>query len=313
MLAAFAPIWMITALGWGTIRFGVLSRTTQQALAAFTFLVAIPAVLFTTLARTPLGGLPLRPLAAFALSTLAVGLLAYIVARRFLPGRNGDRVIAAMSAAYVNSGNLGIPVAVYVLRDISLITAVLVFQTMLVTPLIVGLLDADANGGQGRWRRIALLPLRTPVILGSLFGVLASASGWRPPEWALHSLELLGGAAVPAALFALGMSLHRDPAEPPAAQPDAEGPGRGVGVGVAVALKVLAQPLAAYLAGRFLFHLGPAELVAVTVVAGLPTAQNTFVYATEYRAGVAFSRDAILASSLLSMATLTAILTLAQS
>ncbi|GHJ49498.1 membrane protein [Catellatospora sp. TT07R-123] len=306
MLAAFAPIWMITALGWGTIRFGVLTRATQQALAAFTFLVAIPAVLFTTLAKTPLGGLPLRPLAAFALSTLAIGLLAYMLARRLLPGRNGDRVIAAMSAAYVNSGNLGIPVAVYVLRDVSLITAVLVFQTMLVTPLIVGLLDADANGGQGRWRRIALLPLRTPVILGSLFGVLASASGWHPPDWLLHPLELLGGAAVPAALFALGMSLHRDPAAPDA-EPVA-GAGRGAGVGVAVVLKVLAQPLAAYLAGRFLFHLGPAELVAVTVVAGLPTAQNTFVYATEYRAGADFSRDAILVSSLLSMATLTAIL-----
>lgn len=303
---------MITALGWGTIRFGVLTRATQQALAAFTFLVAIPAVLFTTLAKTPLGGLPLRPLAAFALSTLAVGLLGYGFARRFLPGRNGDRVITAMSAAYVNSGNLGIPVAVYVLRDVSLITAVLVFQTMLVTPLIVGLLDADANGGPGRWRRIALLPLRTPVILGSLFGVLASASGWRPPDWALHSLELLGGAAVPAALFALGMSLHRDAVEPTAELRDVAAPRRGAGVGVAVALKVLAQPLAAYLAGRFLFHLGPAELVAVTVVAGLPTAQNTFVYATEYRAGADFSRDAILVSSLLSMATLTAILALTQ-
>ncbi|WP_144118715.1 AEC family transporter [Catellatospora sichuanensis] len=342
MFAAFAPIWMITALGWGTMRFGVLTRATQQALANFTFVIAIPCVLFTSLVKVPLGDLPLRPLAAIAASTLLIGLSVYFVARRLMPGRDGDRVIAAMASAYLNAGNLGVPVAVYVLDDVSLIMAVLVFQTMLLTPLIVGRLDASAHradvellaaetsvaqagtadaAGSGaavgaseagrsesrsgtvvssRWRRLAMLPLRTPVILGSMAGVIASAAGWLPPEWLLRPLELLGGAAVPAALFALGMSLH---------QTDASSwrlPGREVTV--AVLLKVVAQPVAAYLIGRYLLDLDGAALLAVTLVAGLPTAQNTFVYATEFRASTALSRDAILFSSLLSMGTLTLIL-----
>ncbi|MFD0596532.1 AEC family transporter [Catellatospora coxensis] len=210
MFAAFAPIWMITALGWGTMRFGVLTRATQQALAHFTFVIAIPCVLFTSLVKVPLGDLPLRPLAAIALSTLLIGLSVYAVARRLMPGPDGDRVIAAMASAYLNAGNLGVPVAVYVLDDVSLIMAVLVFQTMLLTPLIVGRLDASAHraeldrlaaeeaaraavngaatgvstgrvctpgrpggarhrGGEragsvavSRWRRLAMLPLRTP-------------------------------------------------------------------------------------------------------------------------------------------------------
>ncbi|GAA2353498.1 hypothetical protein Cme02nite_45820 [Catellatospora methionotrophica] len=382
MFAAFAPIWMITALGWGTMRFGVLTRATQQALANFTFVIAIPCVLFTSLVKVPLGDLPLRPLAAIAASTLLIGLSVYFVARRLMPGPDGDRVIAAMASAYLNAGNLGVPVAVYVLDDVSLIMAVLVFQTMLLTPLIVGRLDASAYradlaglaairaaaanadtanadaahadvahadvarvgtdraadmaqvafagtpgggtsaggdhaadggvnsatdaGGRGgvavtsRWRRLAMLPLRTPVILGSMAGVTASAAGWLPPEWLLRPLELLGGAAVPAALFALGMSLH---------QTDASSwrlPGREVTT--AVLLKVVAQPVAAYLIGRWLLGLDGAALLAVTLVAGLPTAQNTFVYASEFRASTALSRDAILFSSLLSMGTLTLIL-----
>ncbi|MEV0456404.1 AEC family transporter [Catellatospora methionotrophica] len=368
MFAAFAPIWMITALGWGTMRFGVLTRATQQALANFTFVIAIPCVLFTSLVKVPLGDLPLRPLAAIAASTLLIGLSVYFVARRLMPGPDGDRVIAAMASAYLNAGNLGVPVAVYVLDDVSLIMAVLVFQTMLLTPLIVGRLDAsahrvdlariaaahaaaasaaahgvgetdraadmaqvafagtpgdgtsaggdhaagggvnsatDAGGRAGvavtsRWRRLAMLPLRTPVILGSMAGVTASAAGWLPPEWLLRPLELLGGAAVPAALFALGMSLH---------QTDASSwrlPGREVTT--AVLLKVVAQPVAAYLIGRWLLGLDGAALLAVTLVAGLPTAQNTFVYASEFRASTALSRDAILFSSLLSMGTLTLIL-----
>ncbi|MEV4416743.1 AEC family transporter [Catellatospora sp. NPDC049609] len=360
MFAAFAPIWMITALGWGTMRFGVLTRATQQALANFTFLIAIPCVLFSSLVKVPLGELPLRPLAAVALSTLAIGLAVYLAARRLMPGPDGDRVIAAMAAAYLNAGNLGVPVALYVLKDASLIMAVLVFQTILLTPLIVGRLDASAHrlaqaggsppdagpadgavgdegrddggpggGGRGdggaasegapgrrrhdrrggsngsgaaagRWRRLAMLPLRTPVILGSLAGVTASAAGWLPPEWLLRPLELLGGAAVPAALFALGMSLHQT-----------EGtawrlPGRDVVA--AVLLKVVAQPVAAYLIGRYLLHLDGPALLAVTLVAGLPTAQNTFVYASEFRASTELSRNAILFSSLLSMGTLTLIL-----
>ncbi|GIF97835.1 AEC family transporter [Catellatospora citrea] len=320
MFAAFAPIWMITALGWGTMRFGVLTRATQQALANFTFVIAIPCVLFTSLVKVPLGDLPLRPLAAIAASTLLIGLSVYFVARRLMPGPDGDRVIAAMASAYLNAGNLGVPVAVYVLDDVSLIMAVLVFQTMLLTPLIVGRLDASAHradadrraaetadgaagpadGTVSRWRRLAMLPLRTPVILGSMAGVTASAAGWLPPEWLLRPLELLGGAAVPAALFALGMSLH---------QSDASSwrlPGREVTV--AVLLKVVAQPVAAYLIGRYLLDLDGAALLAVTLVAGLPTAQNTFVYASEFRASTALSRDAILFSSLLSMGTLTLIL-----
>lgn len=318
MFAAFAPIWMITALGWGTMRFGVLTRATQQALANFTFLIAIPCVLFSSLVKVPLGELPLRPLAAVALSTLLIGLAVYLAARRLMPGPDGDRVIAAMAAAYLNAGNLGVPVALYVLKDVSLIMAVLVFQTILLTPLIVGRLDAsahrlglltgvDGEGGRGpgaaapgRWRRLAMLPLRTPVILGSLAGVTASAAGWLPPEWLLRPLELLGGAAVPAALFALGMSLH---------QTDGSAwrlPGRDVAA--AVLLKVVAQPVAAYLIGRYLLHLDGAALLAVTLVSGLPTAQNTFVYASEFRAATELSRNAILFSSLLSMGTLTLIL-----
>ncbi|WP_155372346.1 AEC family transporter [Catellatospora vulcania] len=322
MFAAFAPIWMITALGWGTMRFGVLTRATQQALANFTFVIAIPCVLFTSLVKVPLGELPLRPLAAIAASTLLIGLSVYFVARRLMPGPDGDRVIAAMASAYLNAGNLGVPVAVYVLDDVSLIMAVLVFQTMLLTPLIVGRLDASAHradvdrlaaeavdgaegpsgggGSSSRWRRLAMLPLRTPVILGSMAGVTASAAGWLPPEWLLRPLELLGGAAVPAALFALGMSLHQTEAS------SWRLPGREVTV--AVLLKVVAQPVAAYLIGRWLLGLDGAALLAVTLVAGLPTAQNTFVYASEFRASTALSRDAILFSSLLSMGTLTLIL-----
>lgn len=287
MIAAFAPLWVITFLGWGAARFGIFGATAQQGLAQFAFIVAIPAVIFSTLVKIPFDELPLVPLAAFALSTLVVGLLGFWLARR--RGLN-ERVIAAMASAYVNSGNLGIPVAVFVLGDPSLVVAVVAFQTVIVTPLVVGLLDR---------RRILELPLKVPVVMASLLGVVFSAAGWHLNADVLRPFEFLGAAAAPTALFALGMSLH---------VPDGRPNLHRLELGWTVLAKIVLQPLVAFLIGRYVFHLAPLDLLAVTLFAGLPTAQNTFVYATQYKVPNELSRDAVLVTSVLSLLSLSLIL-----
>lgn len=281
---------MITLLGWAAARFGVFNPTAQHGLAQFSFLVAIPAVVFATLAKIPFRELPIVPLAVFAISAVLVGVLAFVLAR----GGRGDRVIAAMASAYVNSGNLGIPVAIYVLGDASLVVAIVAFQTVLVTPLIVSMLDA---------RRVWQLPLKVPVVLASLAGVLVTAIGLRIPDEVLRPFEILGAAAAPTALFALGMSLHM----PSASVPEERLNLRRPELGWVVIAKILLQPVVAYLIGRYLFDLDAASLLAVTLFAGLPTAQNTFVYATQYRVPNGLSRDSVLVTSVLSLLSLSLI------
>ncbi|GAA4228548.1 hypothetical protein FHR32_008156 [Streptosporangium album] len=281
IIAAFTPIWIIGALGWLAARFGVASGHVQRALTEFAFTIAMPAVLFTTLSRTPLGQIQPRPLLAFALSTFAVGLPALALIRGKLP----DRVIGAMSSAYVNSGNLGIPVGLYVLHDATFVVSVMVFQILVVSPLIFL--------GLGAERSSLLAPLRTPIVAASILGLGMSALGLHLPDPVSGPLEILGGAAVPLALFSLGMSLKGS-----AIAWRATGP--------VVALKLLLQPLMAFLAGRLLHLDGPA-LFAAVLFAGLPTAQNTYVYAAEYGRPTELPRDAILLSTFLSMATLTLI------
>ncbi|WP_329083287.1 MULTISPECIES: AEC family transporter [unclassified Streptosporangium] len=282
VIAAFIPIWFIGALGWLAARFEWASVHIRQALTRFAFIVAMPAVLFTTLSRTPLDQIRPGPLLAFAISTFAVGLLALALFRGELP----ERVIGAMSSAYVNAGNLGIPVGLYVLHDATFVVSVLIFQVLMVSPLIFL--------GLGAGRASFLAPLRTPIVAASFLGLGVSALGWRLPELALRPLEILGGAAVPLALFSLGMSLN----------------GSAVswrGTGPAVILKLLVQPLVAFLVGRFLLHLDGPALFAAVLFAGLPTAQNTYVYAAEYGRPTDLPRDAILVSSVLSLGTLSVI------
>lgn len=287
MISAFAPLWIITFLGWAASRFGRFGEPVEKGLAHFAFSVAIPAVVFTTLVKLPLPQLPLVPLAAYALSAAVIGLIGFLVIRR---AKFNERVIAGMASAYVNSGNLGIPIGLFVLGDASLVVAIVAFQTVLVTPWIVGLLDTSG-------RRLWTLPLRVPVVLASAAGVLFTVAGLHLPPLVLRPLELLGGAAVPVALFALGMSLNAPLGS--LARP---------ALLTASALKVVAHPLAAYLIAHFVFGLTGAALLAVVLFAGLPAAQNTYIYATQYKVPNELSRDAVLVTSVLSLGSLSLIL-----
>ncbi|MCP3818150.1 AEC family transporter [Streptomyces sp. A3M-1-3] len=69
----------------------------------------------------------------------------------------------------------------------------------------------------------------------------------------------------------------------------------------------MAQPLLAYALGRWLFELDGHALFAVVLCAGLPTAQNAFVFAAEYRLDTDLARDTVLLSTLLSMGSLSLI------
>lgn len=109
-----------------------------------------------------------------------------------------------------------------------------------------------------------------------------------------NSLKLMAAAAVPIALIALGASLHRD--EQPGTAPRAE-------ICAISTLKLLAQPLLAYTIG-LLLHLSQPQLLVVVVCAGLPTAQNTFIFAQQYGVAQALSGRAVVITTTLSLATL---------
>jgi len=316
LIAAFGPIWILTAVGYLTRRRRLLADNMAEVLGQFVFHLAIPADLFLTLSRTSLSGLAGRQLAAFAVSTVALMGAGWFAAGRWFGRKPGERAIWSMAAGYVNSANLGIPIAMQVLGSASFVIEVLLLQTLVVTPIVLTVLDRhDDATGRIRFRRIATLPLRNPVILASALGVIASETGFRPPSVLLDPLTLLGAAAVPTALIALGASLYRPPArtrtvdspEPVSAAPVPAAPAPAepalTELAVISVLKLAVQPAVALAAG-FALDLPHAGLVAVVVCAGLPTAQNAFIYAQRYRAADDLASRSIMVTTTASMATL---------
>ena len=294
VLGGVAALAAVIGVGWVVGRVGLLGDQAPGMLSRLSFFVATPALLFLTLAEADTAAVLSLALIASAGSAVLVAALYTGLAWWRWRLAAPELTTGALAASYVNAGNLGIPVSVYVLGDASFVAPVLLFQVLVMAPVGLAVLSS-ARGGSAApaWRQLLLQPLRTPVVIGSALGLLLASTGVELPQLVLEPVEVIAALAVPAALLAYGMSLHGAPR--PAA-------GALAGqVWLAVVLKNTVQPAVAYSLGRGVADLDGTALLAVVVTSALPTAQNVFVYAATFGRGTVLARDVILLSTVLSV------------
>ncbi|MDX2544044.1 AEC family transporter [Streptomyces sp. WI04-05B] len=301
VLTGFAVIAVVIGVGYVIGLRGYLGDNGREVLTKLAFHVASPALLFTMLARADLSVIFSSRLLITALSTIAAaGVFVTVgVVRRW---GAGPTTIGALCSSYVNSGNLGIPIAVYVLGDASLVAPVLLFQLIMVTPIALTVLDLTSTAEKGPLWRQLITPLRNPIAVGSLAGVLVSATGLTVPAPVMDPLTLIGGMSVPAVLLAFGISLCGSTL-----------PLRGserAPVLLSVALKSVGQPVAAWALAAGVFGLHGAPLLDVVVTSALPAAQNLFTYAGRYGVAERLARESILLSTILAVPVLVVVATL---
>ncbi|HET7407586.1 MAG TPA: AEC family transporter [Mycobacteriales bacterium] len=295
VLTGFWVIIAVIAVGFGLAHLGVLREEAQHMLARLTFFVGTPALLFRLLARSDVHEVLSAPLAVAAISiTVSAGLQVVLSRRRGLA--TDDTVISTLASCYVNAGNLGLPIAIYALGNGAAVVPVMLLQLVVLAPAAFAILDSVTTGRRTSLGTVLTMPVRNPITVGTLLGLVWSITGWSLPPLIDAPVELVGNLAVPAALLAYGISLRLGPRP-------LGGVERGQVAGVAV-LKLLAQPLAAYAAGRWIFGLSPHGLLTVTVMAALPTAQNIFIYASRYQRSIVLARDAIFVTTVLSVPTI---------
>ena len=316
MLHAFIPIWLLTALGYLTARFslvGAVAGDVEAVLGRFVFRVAMPASLFGMLAKADLHALANTLIVAFGVSSLVACGLGLVLGTRFFGRDVPNGAVVAMASGYVNSANLGIPVAVQVLGNAVFLSTVILFNTVLATPIILtlmGLDDGPSPGLRQRLRGVVMLPVHNPIIIASAFGALVSATHFHVPVDVSSALSLLGGAAVPIALITLGMSLHAGKKAESAQRVEAADKAIHLRskkslfaeASISIALKTAFQPVLAYVLAQYVLKLPAHDVLAVTLCAALPTAQNVFIYASEYALDTVFARNAVIFSTIASMA-----------
>jgi hypothetical protein len=293
VIGAFAALVAVAVLGYVIGLFGVLRKQDELVLSRLAFFVATPALLFTTVAEADLGTIFSVVLVTNLVSLFVVQVV-FLVAVLIWRRTRSQAAIGVLASSYVNAGNLGVPVAAYVLGDGALVAPIVLFQVLIMAPIAFAVLDSDRLGTGRRvsLRTVVTRPLRNPLTVASLLGLLVSLLGVRLPDLLMRPIELVAAAAVPVALVAYGLSLSAGTKDSITLRRD---------VVLAVALKTFVQPLAAYAIARWVLDLHGPALLAPTLLAALPTAQNVYVYAVHYRASRTLARSAVLLSTLLSI------------
>ena len=298
VLVGFAIIGFVIGIGYLVGRLQLLGDHAQFVISRLVFFVLSPALLFTVLADADVHVLFSSLLAVSLITALVCCLLfagiALLVLRRALP----EAIIGSLASGYVNANNIGIPVAVYVLGNPAYSAPVILIQLLILAPISLTILDITTSGRASVWKTFSR-PFTNPILIGSALGTVLAVTGIQLPDAVMEPFRIVGAAAVPLVLIAFGMSLH-------GSRPLAPGTDRRAVV-IATAIKLAVMPLVAWLLGRFVFGISGEQLFAVVVLAGLPTAQNIFVYAQRYQRGVVLARDTVLLTTIGSVPILVAV------
>lgn len=291
----FFVIAVIILVGFIMQRVGLLGDRGREMLNKLAFNVATPALLFGLMFSADLGVLFSGQFLVTAISMVVMAALFMIVALICRWGV-GNGAVGALTSSFVNSGNLGIPIAVYVLGDGTLVAPVMLVQQLILAPVMLSVLDIAGRDPQApklHWWQMLYRPFTNPVVIGALSGLLLNAFAVPVPEFIVDPIELIGGISVPAVLMAFGMSLS-----------DNAVPLRGKNrrqVLTATVFKSFVHPVIAWLIGKFVFGLDEQMLLVVVVTAALPAAQNIYNYAANYHVGESLARESILLTTILSV------------
>ena len=294
------PFFAIIALGYGAGRVGFFPAEATAYLTKFVFYFALSAMLFRFSANLPLAEiLDWTFVLAYFSGTLFVYLIATVAA--ILRKRPvAEAAVEAQCAVIGNVGFLGIPMLALLFGDaaigpIMMVLAVdLIFFGSLIVILITG--SRDGRLEIGVLRSVGLGLVKNPMIVAIVLGVLVSGMGWPLPAPINAFLTLLGAAATPGALFAIGASLAGKSAE------------RLSVAGWLSLCKLVLHPAAVAFAALFVFDIAPFAAGVMIAAAALPVAGNVYMVAQHYGAAPARASAAILISTAISVLTVSIVI-----
>ncbi|UYQ76999.1 AEC family transporter [Glutamicibacter sp. JL.03c] len=292
VIEGFFGIWVIIGVGYWAGKKNLFGDNGRYILNRLTFFIASPTLLFTTIsAAKPHEALGPQLFIA-GIAAMAVFLAYWVFSRLAFKRSAGERTIGSMAASTVNAGNLGLPIAIYALGDISLAAPIALFQMSVMTPLSLALMEKATAKGGTKFAGVLWRTISNPMIIASVLGLLCSIYQWRPPQIIMTPIELLAGASIPAMLLGFGLSLV-------GSRPLQRSSGRRAEVWVASFSKLVVHPLLAWALAAWVFRLDSTGQYIAVIMAALPTAQNIFVNADRYGSGVTIAKDTVLLTTVL--------------
>ncbi|SBT08592.1 Auxin Efflux Carrier [Candidatus Accumulibacter aalborgensis] len=271
-----APLFVLVLVGYVLMRGFGWPQAMSDNLSRFVFSVALPAMLFRMMSDfSQLPPVDARLLIAFFGGCLIVFVIGRLVAWQVFALDGVGQSVFALGGVFSNNVLLGVPLAKVALGDAALpsVALVLVFNALILWTLLTVSIEWAQHGSfsmQG-FAKTARGVLTNPIVAAILSGTLFGLAGLPLPTLVALPLGMVGQAAAPMALIALGMGLAE------------YGVGDGWRISVAISvLKLIVQPLVVWLLAR-LIGLPAMETRVVVLLASLAVGVNVYLMSRQFK------------------------------
>ena len=278
-----APVFILAAVGYGWVKLGFEYRVEFVTRLAMT--LSVPCLIFVALMTADIDP---QALGSLSLASFTAYGLVSIVFLGIVKLRKLDTSTYLAPLVFGNTGNLGLPLAMFAFGEEGLSYAVVVFAVMAILSFTIGVWVVAGGGSPIR-------VIKEPVVAATFLGALFLWQGWQTPIFLTNALELIGQMAIPIMLITLGVAIARL---------ETNDMGRAVWLS---AIKVVVSAGAAWTAARW-FGLAPIPSAVLIVQLATPVAVTSYLLAEKYGHEAQPVAGLVVASTLLCVISLPLIL-----
>ncbi len=290
------PVFAVIGLGYACAWTRLLPARAADGLSDYVFVVAIPLMIIRTFIEAKLPeASPWGYWIAYFVGVAMVWAVGQAISARLFRRRLREAVIHGFASSQSNVVLMGIPLVLAAYGEAGAVPLFLLIAVHL--PLMMVAATVMIEGGEAglkpaALRRFAWNLVTNPILIGFFLGMVARSSGLSLGGIPKTVVDMIAASAVPCALFALGLALHR------------YGIAGDIALSTAIsALKLMLLPLVVWLLARHVFDLSPVYAGVAVVFAAMPSGVNSYLLAERYKAGVVTAASAVSISSAASLFT----------
>jgi malonate transporter len=302
ILQAVLPVFAIAGLGYFIAARKLMSTRDIDGLSRFVFSIALPVLLFESMATSDAFLEPYWPffLLFYGVSFFIFG-FGLFVGRRAFSLSPAEQGLYGLGSSYSNLVLVGLPIIASGLGEAAVMPLLLLasVQNLLLFPLVSLVANADQRESRlakrivQSVRRVVTNPIVASLLLGMAFRLLSL----QIPLLLATPIDLLGQAGIPSALFVLGASLHRYEATRLSRE-----------ALTMVLIKMLLQPALVWVLATNVLYLEPLWVAVAVMAAGMPTGVNAYMLAEQMGTGQRTIAASIWVSTVFAILSQTALL-----
>ena len=276
VLQTVAPVFILAGIGVVWVKVGWEYRV--EFVTRLTMTLSVPALIFVALVKTEIDPQILRDtVIATVAAYIGVGLLMLLLVK--IAKLDVRTFVAPLT--FGNTGNLGLPLALFAFGTAGFDFAVIIFAIMAIFSFTIGVWVVSGGGS-------LLRAIKEPMVGATILGGLFMFYDWGVPVWTMNTLELIGQIAIPVMLITLGVAVARL---------------KSGSYGRAIWLSAVKYVICAGTAWGvgILFALPPIALAVLVIQVSTPVAVTSYMLAEKYEADADQVAGLVMVSTLMSI------------